>query len=86
MIDSKSSCHGLHQHKEDDIQGRLQQHFGPEMLITDRSEFIKHLNKEKRLIKPIGKFVSEFKREVRVSKPVSLFSSLLGPKRPKRGV
>jgi predicted DNA-binding transcriptional regulator YafY len=58
--ESKSSCYGNHNHKEDDIEGRLASHFGRDALITDRDEFIDHLKKEKASFKYPGKFISDF--------------------------
>lgn len=45
--ESKSSCLGNHRHKEDDIQGKLENHFGRDALITSRKTFVEFLNFER---------------------------------------
>ena len=83
-VESKSSCLGSHSHKEDDIQGKLLQHFGADALLTSRAAFIEHLEHERTHFKPPGTLVSEFQRLLSVDPRPSLFTSLPVRSTPKR--
>lgn len=61
---AKSSCFGNHNHKEDDIEGRLASHFGRDALITSREDFIQHLSSEVANFKYPGRLVTEFVKEI----------------------
>jgi len=70
---SKSSCFGNHNHKEDDIEGRLASHFGRDALITSRATFIEHLRHERANFKFPGKFVTEFQRQMVAAEEATLY-------------
>lgn len=85
MNDSKSSCNGYHNHKEDDIEGKLQETF-ENSIITDRNVFLRLVRAESKKFRPLGKYITEFTRQIDANKPESIFSGLEATKRPKREV
>ena len=75
---------GHHDHKSDDIAGRLQLLFGESSLLLSRHQFAEHVQKEATNFRPFGKFVTEFARTVVHSQTASLFAQLPTRQTPKR--
>jgi hypothetical protein len=67
--EARTSCKGNHLHKEDDIEGKLINHFGS--MFISKTSFAEHLKSERKKFKPIGRLVASFTRNLSILSPTS---------------